>query len=150
MKENDDIDDPKYGWYIRILSKKIKYLADENLAKHNVTLEQVKVLSFLERNEEKISIYQKDIEKEFGIRRSSVTNILKNMEKNEFVMREIDSKDARIKKVFLTEKGRALSRSLYEHMKEMESKIVGGMEEEEKKMFLKLLKQALNNIDTLM
>lgn len=137
-----------YGHYVQTLSKKVKYLADDNLAKHNITLEQVKVLGFLDRNEEAGDIYQRDLEKEFGIRRSSVTNILHNMEKNGLVRRETDLVDTRIKKVFLTDKGKHLSSSLYEYIKKIDLILVKGMEEEEKDMFLSLLKKALDNIET--
>lgn len=50
-------------------------------------------------------VYQKDIEKEFRICRSAVTNILTRMEENGFVHRETDGCDARLKSLTLTAKG---------------------------------------------
>lgn len=50
-------------------------------------------------------VYQKDIEKEFRICRSAVTNILTRMEENGFIRRETDDCDARLKSLTLTAKG---------------------------------------------
>lgn len=138
-----------YGAYIQRLAKKIKYLADDNLSKHNITLEQVKIIGFLDIHSNAV-VYQKDIETEFGIKRSSVTSIMQNLEKNGLITREGDQSDARIKKVQLTEKGRMLSRLLKDYIESLETVIVTGMTEEEKELFLYLLKKSLNNVDTLM
>lgn len=49
-------------------------------------------------------IYQKDIETKFNMKRSTATEILKLMENNGFIERHVDDKDARLKKIILTEK----------------------------------------------
>ena len=136
--------------YIQRLAKTIKYLADDNLAKHNITLEQVKIIRFIHSQSMLSSVYQKDIETEFGIRRSSVTSILQNIEKNGLITREGDISDARIKKVLLTEKGTMLSQLLKDYIYNLEAVIVSGMTTEEKDLFLHLLKRALNNAEELM
>lgn len=138
-----------YGAYIIRLSKRIKYLADDNLSKHNITLEQVKIISFLDSHSDSY-VYQKDIETEFGIKRSSVTSIMQNIEKNGWITREGDQSDARIKKVLLTEKGRILSRLLKDYIDNLEAVLVSGMTAEEKEMFIYLMKKSLNNVETLM
>ena len=55
------------------------------------------ILGYLCRNEHK-DIFQKDIEAEFKICRSTVTNILKLMEKKGYIKRESVPYDARLKK----------------------------------------------------
>jgi DNA-binding MarR family transcriptional regulator len=138
-----------HGKIIQRLSKRIKYLADDNLAKHNITLEQVKVIAYLDRHK-KDKVYQKDIESEFLIKRSSVTNILQNMEKRGIVRREDDILDARMKRVLLTEKGTELSKLLKGYMDSLESVIVKDMTDQDKEIFLTLLKKALNNVEEFM
>ena len=59
-------------------------------------------------------IYQKDIEKYFGICRSGVTNIIQALEKKGLVCRASVASDARLKKVMLTEAGREKSRKSLE------------------------------------
>lgn len=51
------------------------------------------------------TVYQRDVEKEFKIGRSAVSNILTRMEENGFVHRETDGDDARLKRLTLTDKG---------------------------------------------
>ena len=52
-------------------------------------------------------VYQKDIESHFAISRSTVTNIVKCMEKKGYIKRESVDSDARLKKLVPSEKARA-------------------------------------------
>lgn len=135
------------GYYIQKLAKNIKYLADENLVKHGVTFEQVKVLRVLDSCTEESAASQKDIEVFFELKRSSVTSILKNMEKNGLVARSGDASDGRIKKVWLTDKGRSLSLHLRSYMNTLEEVVVSDMTEEEKALFKQLLKRGIRNVE---
>ena len=62
------------------------------------------ILRYLYEHQDK-EIYQKDIEKYFGICRSAVTNIIQTLEKKGYICRASVANDARLKKVMLTEKG---------------------------------------------
>ncbi len=50
-------------------------------------------------------VYQRDIETQFNITRSTVTSILKLMEQKGYIRREAVSHDARLKKIVMTELG---------------------------------------------
>ena len=50
-------------------------------------------------------VFQKDLEAAFAISGATVTNILKVMEKDGLIVREPMEKDARLKKLVMTEKG---------------------------------------------
>lgn len=65
--------------------------------------ENVRVLGFIYHNKEKI--YQKDIEKEFGITRSTASNTISLLEKKGFLKRNSSEEDQRLKSLVLTEKG---------------------------------------------
>ena len=52
-------------------------------------------------------VYQRDIEQWFNIRRSSVTALLQGMEQDGFITRCAVEKDARLKRLVATDKGRA-------------------------------------------
>ncbi len=137
-----------YGILIQRLAKNIKYLADENLSKHNITLEQVKIMQFLNNSGES-GAYQKDIEQNFAIKRSSVTNILQNMEKRGLVTRVGDASDARIKRALLTQEGRDLSKTLKDFIYNLETIILKDMTEEEMDLFKKLLEKSMSNVEKL-
>ncbi|SHO46731.1 MarR family winged helix-turn-helix transcriptional regulator [Anaerocolumna xylanovorans] len=136
-----------YGYYIQKLAKNIKYLADENLIAHKITFEQVKVLKFLEPYNGESPANQKDIEVRFELKRSSVTSILQNMERSGLVSRSGDASDGRVKRVWLTEKGRELSLFLRDYINKIEQVIVSDMTEEEKAFFKQLLKRSIQNVE---
>ena len=70
-----------------------------------VTVMHAWILGFLYENDGK-DIFQKDIEAEFSIARSTVTSIVKLMEKKGYICRESVEKDGRLKMLALTEVGR--------------------------------------------
>ena len=57
-------------------------------------------------------VYQRDIEQWFNIRRSSVTAMLQGMEQDGFITRSAVAKDARLKRLIATEKGRACHKQI--------------------------------------
>ena len=83
-------------------------------------------------------IYQKDIEKYFGICRSGVTNIIQALEKKGLVCRASVASDARLKKVMLTEAGRESHEKLGEIFKRMDAELEEGITEEELQAFLRV------------
>ena len=77
------------------------------------------ILRYLYEHQDK-EIYQKDIEKYFGICRSAVTNIIQTLEKKGYICRASVANDARLKKVMLTEKGRENHEKLGEIFQKMD------------------------------
>lgn len=140
--------DRPVGGKVQVLARKIKYIADDNLAKLNVTLEQVKILRYIYFECNNTAVNQKDIEKKFDIKRSSVTNILQNMERGELLTRSGDAKDARIKKVQLSKKGVEYAIHLKSFIMELEKQVVNGMTEEEQNEFSVLLDRAMENVES--
>lgn len=86
-------------------------------------------------------IYQKDIESEFAISRSTVTNILKLMEKKGYITRTSVESDARLKKISLTDKGKQIGAILQKAVDENEKVFDKLLDEDEKKSFLLLIKK---------
>lgn len=86
-------------------------------------------------------IYQKDIESEFAISRSTVTNILKLMEKKGYITRASVESDARLKKISLTDKGKQTGAILQKAVDENEKVFDKLLDEDEKKSFLLLIKK---------
>ena len=65
------------------------------------------IVHYLYRNTDR-PIFQRDIERDFSITRSTVTNILQLMERKGYIERQSVPQDARLKRLVLTEKGREL------------------------------------------
>ena len=83
------------GLYFNIMSKEIKKVIDKKL-NNNLTNIQMCILCFLDKNNDK-ELYQKDIEKFLFIRRSTTTEILSIMERNNLIEREELNSDKRKK-----------------------------------------------------
>ena len=62
------------------------------------------IIEYLYRHREE-QVFQRDIEREFSITRSTVTNILQLMEKKGYIERQSVPQDARLKQLILTEQG---------------------------------------------
>lgn len=70
----------------------------------DVTMMHGWILGYLQHNSHR-DVYQRDIERDFSITRSTVTNILQLMEKKGYILRESVPHDARLKRLVITEAG---------------------------------------------
>lgn len=91
-------------------------------------------------------VYQKDIEEEFQIRKSTATGMLQLLEKNGFIVRESEKKDARLKRIIPTRKAEALRPSILAHIKQSETQLTSNISEADVLTCKKVLCQMLYNI----
>ena len=103
------------------------------------------ILGYLSRNSEH-DIFQKDVEAYFGIGRSTVTNIIKLMEKKQLIRRESVERDARLKKLVLTDKGRDADEKVKTMMDWMEQSLLEGITQEEQAGFYRMLDKLQMNL----
>jgi len=94
------------------------------------------VIGYLIRNKDR-DVFQRDLEVEFSIRRSTVSSILKRMEKNGLIRRETVAYDARLKKLVPTEKSYKINDLIMEDLAKVEKKLRNGLAEEDLKAFFK-------------
>ena len=131
------------GAEIRILSNLIRrktFDCDNASSVCGVLGAQGYIIKYLSENLDE-DIFQKDIEKKFKVRRSTVTSALNRMEKAELVKRESVSHDSRLKKISLTEKGLSLHNSIESRIKEVESNLKDALTEEELNNFFAIIKK---------
>ena len=84
-------------------------------------------------------VYQKDIETEFEIKRSTASTLLSSMEKNGLIERVSVDHDARLKQVLLTDKARAMHEGFLVTARKVEANLARGLSEEELKNFFQTL-----------
>ena len=92
------------------------------------------------------SVYQKDLEKEFQIRRSTATGILQLLEKNGFVHREQMKEDARLKKIVPTEKAIGLREQILKNIRYMERLLREGIPEKDMEACIRVLEKMSENL----
>ena len=107
---------------------------------------QNRILNFILLHTLEKPLYQKDIEKEFNIRKSTATEILKLMEKNGFICRECSPKDARLKEIIPTKKALAMRQNVMENIRVTEAKLRQGVSEEDYETFMRVLKKMSDNL----
>lgn len=91
-------------------------------------------------------VYQRDIEREFGITRSTASKVLILLEKKGYVKREGVSHDARLKKLILTEKSREMSRAIHESAVQLERSLIEGFTNEELETLFGYLDRVQKNL----
>ena len=104
------------------------------------------MLHYICEESEKREVFQKDIEDEFDIRRSSVTQIIQLLERDGLIVRESVQRDARLKKLVLTEKAIEIQKVMNGKVRELEAEMQKDISPEEKELFLKILCKIRKNV----
>ena len=84
-------------------------------------------------------VYQRDIEREFSITRSTVTNILQLMERKGYIERQSVPQDARLKRLVLTEKGACIHEKTMQSLHQTDEFVESLLTPEENAELLRLL-----------
>ena len=92
-------------------------------------------------------VYPKDIEKEFDLRSSTVTGALSALETEGLLARVPDERDGRLKKLVFTPKADGIRAALQGEIEETEKRMLQGISEEEKAVFLELAERMLKNLE---
>lgn len=92
-------------------------------------------------------VFQRDLENEFGITRSTASKVIILLEKKGLIKREGVSHDARLKKITLTEKSIDIAKALHENSKEMEAQLVKGFSPQELEVLYGYLDRIQANLD---
>ena len=138
MEYREDI-----GFQIRTLSHLVKRTVDQAAfdgVDDHPTGVQGWIIGYLYRNRDK-EVFQRDIQEQFSIRRSTVTGILQLMEKNGrkgLIRRESVSSDARLKKLELTPRAIELHERIERSVRQVEERISHCLTPEEKETFIQL------------
>lgn len=94
-----------------------------------------------------VDVFQKDIEAQFHIARSTATGILKLMEKRGFLYRESVSSDARLKRLVLTDKGIGHQLTVMRNLDHMEHMLKEDIPKEHLDIFIDVIHQMKRNIE---
>lgn len=127
------------GKIISKFSNKIHRRISKEVVQHGITGVQGRIIGFIYFESDKKDIFQKDIEKELNIRRSSVTSVLQLMEKNGYIKRVSVSEDARLKKILLTEKGLEIQKNVYDSILKFEESLRDELTDEEMDTLINLI-----------
>ena len=108
---------------------------------------QGNILDYILVESRQRSVYQKEIEKEFGLRPSTATEALKLLEEKGLICRIPEEKDGRYKRIVFTPKAEAVQDALRREIEESEAILLQGVAPEEKELFLEIAGRMLRNLD---
>lgn len=128
------------------INKKLRHMFDAAFVQSGMTGTQAVVLHFINVQGKYQNIYQRDIEAEFNIRRSSVTSVLQGLERNGFIVREGVKEDSRLKRLVLTDKASKIVEQLQESIDEMNQTILKGLKQDEIILLDTMLSHIVENL----
>ena len=120
-----------------LIFRKINQFARENDVEQATPMHGW-IIEYLYRHRD-AAVFQRDIEREFSITRSTVTNILQLMERKGYIARQSVAQDARLKQLVLTEEGIRFHENTILSFHQTDDYVAGLLTEEENAELLRLL-----------
>lgn len=134
------------GKEIIIFANRIHRRISKEASQYGITGMQSRILGFICRESDKKDIFQKDIEEEFDIRRSSVTSVLQLMEANGYIKRVSVAEDGRLKKIIVTEKGLEIQNNVFDFILKFEKSLRNELSDDEYTILIKLINRLSKKI----
>lgn len=110
------------------------------------TITQARILDYILDHRED-NIYQKDLEKVLNLRRATVSEVLKTMEKKGLIIRETNPNDARSKKIILLEPDDKKHYLIKSNIKKLEEVLCENISKEELESFSLTLEKMQTNLN---
>lgn len=104
------------------------------------------IIGFLAEHEGQ-DLFQKDVEYEFHIRRSTASTVLKLMEKNGLIRRESVPQDARLKRLILTDQAWDLHTKMDGRLQMLDELLIRGITPEDLAGFNRAIQQMQKNME---
>lgn len=124
----------------------VRYCSSQKDLKENLpTPAQMQILDFIRKNQNN-KIYQRDIGQNLGLKRATLSEILKTMEKNNLISRISDNKDTRIKEIILSDTAKEKFKQVKKLLENTEKTATQNIDEKELEIFFKVAKQIENNL----
>ncbi|MDR3279779.1 MAG: MarR family transcriptional regulator [Synergistaceae bacterium] len=128
-------------------SNNIKRIFYSSFANKGITGAQALILAFISGFGKDKDVFQRDVESEFDIRRSSATSILNGLEKHGYIRRESVARDARLKKLALTDKALAITEQVVALVDDINITLQRHISPDDLKILESTLKQVKKNIE---
>ncbi|MCX4354744.1 MAG: MarR family transcriptional regulator [Oscillospiraceae bacterium] len=141
------------GVRLRMLNNAVRRYIDRyaegKKALDNLTCSNGWIIGYVcEMKERGNDVYQRDLENNFGITRSTTSKVLGLMEKKGLVERVSVSHDARLKKIVPTERSLEIGRIIKEDNEKMELLLKKGFSPKELEQLYGYLERIQHNIET--
>lgn len=137
------------GFQINGLSHMIRWLTHQYVGEdgeHSGAGVYGWLIGFLYDNRDR-DVFQRDLQQEFSVRRSTMTGILQTMERDGMITRRPVAWDARLKKIELTEKSIERHKKFQQTIAAIEARLSAGLTPEEKDTFIGLCEKIRRSLE---
>ena len=137
----------KVGYEIKILNNLIERNIIEihkNINECVITPAQLEIIIYLLNKKE---AFQNELENYLNIRRSTISGVLKTLEKNNMIKKVKSSDDSRINKIILTDFCLEKIKKIKKQATIYEKKMTNNITNEELEIFFKVIDKITNNIN---
>lgn len=137
----------KVGYEIKILNNLIERNIIEihkNINECVITPAQLEIIIYLLNKKE---AFQNELENYLNIRRSTISGVLKTLEKNNMIKKVKSSDDSRINKIILTDFCLEKIKKIKKQATIYEKKMTNNITNEELEIFFKVIDKIKNNIN---
>lgn len=131
--------------FLKMVSNLFERELNNKVSLMDLTHAQCRILGFLNVNRDK-EIYLNDIEKEFCLKRPTVTGIIRRLEEKEFILIEPKCNDKRYKRVVLTDKSEEILEIMEENLKNAEKILYKNLTDSDRSELYRILTIMFNNI----
>lgn len=105
---------------------------------------QMQIVEYIINSGEEV--LQCDLEKAIKLRRATISGVLKTMEKKNIITRVISSKDARVKKIILSDKTKKMYFESKAKLEALEELITSNISDNEINIFLEVINKMQENL----
>lgn len=105
---------------------------------------QMQIIEYIINSDEEV--LQCDLEKAIKLRRATISGVLKTMEKKNLITRVISSKDARVKKIILSDKTKKMYLESKAKLEALEELITSNISDNEINIFLEVINKMQENL----
>lgn len=133
------------GMLIKQLHTTLEKNANQELKPYGLTIAQVSMLLEIRENP-KGRISLKQLEKRLHLAQSTTAGLACRLEQKGMIAYEEDPQDRRVKYIALTESGKACCEAMEGKMDEEEDRLLSGLTETEKEIFLTLLNKVAQSL----
>lgn len=139
----------KIGFQIKSINNLIRRNLDVRFAEaglEEISGMQGPMLGYLYDHTREQDVFQKDLEQQFNIRRSTATVMLQNLEQKGYIVRQAVKQDARLKRIILTDKAVEANLAIRRQIDAFNEELEAGITEEEKVELFRILDKIIQNL----
>lgn len=126
----------------QILHRRVE--KEKSKQENSLTHVQMRILIFVSCCD--ADVFQRDIERELKVRRSTASQMLRTLERDGYITRESIAHDARLKVIRLSEKSKAILDTLNQNMNRMEATLKQNISKDELDVFFSVIDRIKENL----